>query len=162
MGLLLAIGAAVWSPAGAQSVGAPGSTPSHWTPAPPSARLSAGFAWQSQVLGPSALAELSGHAQGLPGVAPQTTQLVLGASLRTGQRSALSLQTPIATRTPLGEGRIEPPSQMELAWSLRSRDPAQKWLGGGSPLRMALANGQTVVTLKPRARKLSITLQHQW
>lgn len=124
-------------------------------------RWSAGFALQPQMLGPSAMAELSGRTPLLPGAAPQASQLVVGASWRTGTHSSLSLQAPIATRTPLGGAKPEG-SEMQLAWSLRTRDEAQQWLGGGSPFKMALADGQTVITLKPRASRVSITLQHRW
>lgn len=157
-GLLVLIALVFGTAAAAQTVGDGQAVQALWSP---SHGWSAGFALQQQVIGPSALAELSGRQALLPGAAPaQASVLVVGATLRTGARSALSLQTPVLTSSPVG-GKADG-SEMQLAWSLRARDPARQFFEGGSPLKMAFSGGQTVVTLKPRASRVSITLQHRW
>jgi hypothetical protein len=99
-------------------------------------------------------------ARGL-GVAPTApaTVLVMGVSMRTGERSRLAWQAPLAVQSAVPGAAPQPRSEMQLAWTLRSRDPVKSLRG--SPFKYALS-GQTVVTLKPRRSKVSVTLQHQW
>lgn len=136
-------------------------TPDHGEVWRPSDRWSTGLQWQRQMAAPDLPAPQTRLVPApLSAAATATTQvLVVGASVRTGERSRLSLQAPIALTTPTGdEVRTAGARQMQLAWSMQQREATPRWR---SPLRMSLS-GQTVVTLKPRKSKVSVTLQHQW
>ena len=100
---------------------------------------------------------------GLTGGNALAPVLVMGVSVRTGERSRLAWQTPLAVSDPAAAGGSaagQRSGDVQLAWTLRSRDPALAAFRG-SPFKYALS-GQTVVTLKPRKSKVSVTLQHQW
>jgi hypothetical protein len=121
-------------------------------------RLDYGLNIQRQMRGPVSAPWAS--AQGLAAVnAAPATVLVMGVSMRTGERSRLAWQTPLAVQSPVPGAVPLTRSEMQLAWTLRSRDPVASLRG--SPFKYAFS-GQTVVTLKPRRSKVSVTLQHQW
>ena len=150
---------AVNVPAAVQTAAAPAALWAADTPTVASNRFGYRMERQLQVVSPApaarTLIDIHGAPPGTPAVA---SVMVMGLALRTGDRSRLIWQTPVAVNTPGREGSDLARPELQLAWTLKSTDANKQFR---SPLRMALS-AQTVLTLKPRKSKFSVHLQHQW